>query len=117
MNATSEQDPDFEFLYYEITGHAGHQLFSHDGDLVYHRKSGDDVRMSMGAWHSNRRIDWWGYFEDVRNFLAATRGDEPDRCPVADTIRTMELGEEIARLCYGHLTRGCARSGARGSPA
>lgn len=100
MNATSEQDPDFEFLYYEITGHAGHQLFSHDGDLVYHRKGGDDVHMSMGTWHANRRIDWWGYFEDVRNFLAAARGDEPDRCPVADTIRTMELGEEIARLCY-----------------
>lgn len=100
MNATSEQDPDFEFLYFEITGHAGHQLFSHDGDLVYHRKAGDDVRMSMGTWSRQRVIDWWGYFEDVRNFLAAARGDEPDRCPVADTIRTMELGEEIARLCY-----------------
>jgi len=96
----SEQDPDFEFLYYEITGHGGHQLISHDGDLVYHRKGGDDVHMSMGTWRRDRVIDWWGYFEDVRNFLAAARGEEPDRCPVADTIRAMELGEEIARQCY-----------------
>ncbi len=97
---TSEQDPDFEFLYYEITGRGGHQLISHDGDLLYHHKGGDDLHMSMGTWNRQRVIDWWGYFEDVRNFLAAARGDEPDRCPVASTVRAMELGEEIARQCY-----------------
>lgn len=96
----SEQDPDFEFLYYEITGHAGHQLFSHDGDLVYHRRGGEDLCMNMGTWRGQRLIDWWGYFEDVRNFLAAARGDEEDRCPVAGTVRAMELAEEIARQCY-----------------
>lgn len=100
MCGTSEQDPDFEFLYYEITGHGGHQLFSHDGDLVYHRKGGEDVHMSMGTWSRSRVIDWWGYFEDVRNFLAAARGEEDDRCPVGGTVRAMELGEEIARQCY-----------------
>lgn len=96
----SEQDAGFEFLYYEITGHGGQQLYSHDGDLLYHRREGDDLCLSMGSWNPQRLIDWWGYFEDVRNFLAAARGEEADRCPVGGTVRAMELGEEIARQCY-----------------
>ena len=56
--------------------------------------------MSMGTWSRQRVIDWWGYYEDARNFLAAARGEEQDRCPVASTVRAMELGEEIAGQCY-----------------
>jgi len=56
--------------------------------------------MSLGTWNPQRLIDWYGYFDDVANYLAAVRGEEPDLCPVADTIGTMELAEEIARQCY-----------------
>ncbi|MGM0492592.1 MAG: Gfo/Idh/MocA family protein [Armatimonadota bacterium] len=99
LNTTREMDPTDEFIYFEITGRDGHTVFSHDGDLRYHRPNADDVLMRSGSWNQQRLIDWWGYFDDVANFLAAVRGDAEDICPVADTIRTMELGEEIARLC------------------
>jgi len=99
LNATSEQDSTDEFIYFEVTGRAGHAVFSHDGDLRYHRPDGDDLCLSLGTWNVQRLIDWWGYYYDVANFLGAVRGDEPDGCPVADTIRSMELCEEIYRQC------------------
>lgn len=98
--STREMDAGDEFIYYEITGRDGHSVFSHDGDLRYHRPGADDVLMRSGAWNPQRLIDWWGYFDDVANFLAAVRGEAEDICPIGETIRTMELGEEIARLCY-----------------
>lgn len=97
---TREMDPGDEFISFEITGRDGHTVFSHDGDLRYHRPDGDDVLMRAGAWNPQRLIDWWGYFDDVASFLSAARGETEDICPVVDTVRTMELGEEIARLCY-----------------
>lgn len=100
LNTTHEMDPTDEFIYLEITGRDGHTVFSHDGDLRYHRPGGDDVLMRRGTWNQQRLIDWWGYFDDVAGFLASVRGDEESICPVADTVRTMELGEEIARLCH-----------------
>lgn len=100
LNTTREMDPTDEFIYYEITGRDGHAVFSHDGDLRYHRPDDDDVLMRRGSWNQQRLIDWWGYFDDVASFLAAIRGEAEDICPVSDTIRTMELAEEIARLCY-----------------
>jgi len=100
VNTTSEQDPTDEFIYFEVTGREGHTVISHDGDLRYHRPEGDDLCMSLGTWNPQRLIDWYGYFDDVANYLAAVRGDEADLCPVADTIGTMELAEEIARQCY-----------------
>lgn len=100
LNATQEMDASDEFIYYEITGRDGHAVFSHDGDLRYHRPDAEDVLMRAGTWNPQRLIDWWGYFDDVANFLAAARGEADDICPVGDTVRTMELGEEIARLCY-----------------
>lgn len=100
LNTTHEMDPTDEFIYLEITGRDGHSVFSHDGDLRYHRPNADDVLMRKGAWNQQRLIDWWGYFDDVANFFAAVRGEAADICPVGDTVRTMELAEEIARLCY-----------------
>ena len=100
LNATHEMDPTDEFIYFEITGRNGHTVFSHDGDLCYHRPNADDVLMRKGTWNQQRLIDWWEYFDDVANFFAAVRGEAEDICPVGDTVRTMELGEEIARLCY-----------------
>jgi predicted dehydrogenase len=97
---THEMDAGDEFISFEITGRDGHAVFCHDGDLRYHRPGADDVMMRMGTWNQQRLIDWWGYFDDVASFFAAVRGEAEDICPIADTIRTMELGEEIARLCY-----------------
>lgn len=95
-----EMDPANEFIYFEITGRDGHSLFSHDGDLRYHRPGADDVLMRMGTWNPQRLIDWWGYHDDVAAFLAAVRGEADDLCPISDTIRTMELAEEILRQCH-----------------
>lgn len=99
LNTTSEQDATDEFIYFEVTGRGGHCVICHDGDLRYHRPDGDDVLMRRGTWNQQRLIDWWGYFGDVANFLAAVRGDEADRSPVASTVRGMELCEEIADQC------------------
>lgn len=100
LNTTSEMDARDEFIYFEITGSGGHTIFSHDGDLRYHRPDGDDICMRSGTWNPQRLIDWWGYFDDVASFLAAVRGDAEDICPIADTIRTMEIAEQIIELCH-----------------
>jgi len=99
LNTTSEQDMRDEFIYFELTGHNQHYVISHDGDLRYHRPDGDDVCLRAGTYYPGRLLGHFGYVEDVRNFLAAARGEEPDRCPVADTIKTMELVEEIYNQC------------------
>ncbi len=100
LNTISEMDARDEFIYFEIVGSGGHTIFSHDGDLRYHRPGGDDICMRGGTWNPQRLIDWWGYFHDVASFLAAVRGEAEDICPIADTIRTMEIAEEIIDLCH-----------------
>ncbi len=100
LNTTREMDSSDEFIYFEISGRDGHALFSHDGDLRYHRPEADDVCMQRGTWNPQRLIDWWGYFDDVASFLAAVRGDAEDISPIADTIRTMELAETIIDRCH-----------------
>lgn len=99
LNTVSEQDMRHEFIYFELTGRGGHYVTSHDGDLYYHRPDGENVCIRAGTYYPNRLLDHLGYVEDVRNFLAAARGEELDRCPVADTITTMELLAEIYRQC------------------
>ncbi len=100
LNTTSEMDATDEFIAFEITGRDGHTVFSHDGDLRYHRSDGDDVSMTMGTWNPQRLIHWFGYFDDVAGFLAAVRGEAEDICPIADTVRTMEVAERIIELCH-----------------
>ncbi len=101
LNTTSEQDIRDEFVYFEVTGRNQHYVTSHDGDLRYHRLDGADICLRAGTYYPGRLLEHFGYVEDVRNFLAAARGEEPDRCPVADTIETMALVEEIYRQCRG----------------
>jgi len=99
LNTTSEQDIHGEFVYFEVTGRNKHYVISHDGDLRYHRPEGADICLTKGSFVVNRILEWWGYIEDVGNFLAAVRGEETDRCPIGDTVKTMELCEEIYRQC------------------
>jgi myo-inositol 2-dehydrogenase / D-chiro-inositol 1-dehydrogenase len=99
LNTTSEQDIRDEFFYFEVTGRGQHCVISHDGDLRYHRPEGDDLCLRAGTYFPSRLLDHFGYVSDVANFLAAARGEEADRCPVGDTIGTMELVDEIYRQC------------------
>ncbi len=99
LNTTSEQDLRGEFIYFEVTGRKQHYVVSHDGDAVYHRPDGHDLCLGAGTYYPGRMIHHLGYFEDVRNFLAAAAGSEADRCPVGDTVKTMELVEEIYTQC------------------
>ena len=99
LNTTSEQDMRDEFVYFEVTGREQHCVISHDGDLRYHRPDGSDICLRAGTYFPSRLLEHFGYVDDVTNFLAAARREEADRCPVGDTIRTMELVEEIYRQC------------------
>ncbi len=96
---TSEQDIRDEFIYFEVTGRDRHYVISHDGDLRYHRPDGADECLRAGTYYPGRLREYLGYVEDVRNFLAAVRGEEADRCPVADTTSTMALLSEIYQQC------------------
>ena len=58
-----------------------------------------DLCVTAGTYNPKRLLHHLGYFEDVRNFLAAAAGTERDRCPVGDTIKTMELVEQIYTQC------------------
>jgi len=99
LNTTSEQDMRGDFIYFEVTGRKQHYVVSHDGDAVYHRLEGPDLCVTAGTYNPKRLLHHLGYFEDVRNFLAAAAGTERDRCPVGDTIKTMELVEQIYTQC------------------
>ncbi|MFP3903822.1 MAG: Gfo/Idh/MocA family protein [Armatimonadota bacterium] len=99
LNTTSEMDLRDEFAYFEVTGENGHYVISHGGDLRYHRRAGHDMCLRAGTYNHDRLREHFGYIDDVANFLAAVRGDEADRSPVADTVATMELCEEIYRQC------------------
>jgi len=96
LNFTSEQIPGKEFIYFEVTGQDGHFVTCHDGDLTI-RTPEEDRAFRQGHYVQQGLLEWFGYVADVANFLAAVRGDEEDRSPVADTVATMALCEEIYR--------------------
>ena len=96
---TEGQQPDKEFLYFEITGQNGHFLTSHDLDLTYHKGpsgEGDEV-FTHGSYGYQPMLEWYGYVADLANFVAAVRAEQPDRSPIPDSIGSMELCEEIYR--------------------
>ena len=97
LGFTEGQQPDKEFLYFEITGQDGHFLTSHDMNLTYHRGPAGqpDEVYARGAYGYQPMLEWYGYVADLANFFAAVRGAEADRAPVADTVATMALCEEI----------------------
>jgi predicted dehydrogenase len=95
---TSAQVPGKEFFYFEVSGTGSHFLTCHDFDLVHRTPAGPDETFVTGNFGGgSAEHHWLGYVGDVANFLAAVRGDEPDRAPIADAIPTMELCEEAYR--------------------
>ena len=98
VNFTSGQTPDKEFLYFEVSGAEGHYLTCHDFDLVVRSPGAPDRQHKAGHYRGTLgNLAWLGYVADVANFLDAVRGAAPDRCPIADTVATMELCEEAYR--------------------
>lgn len=97
LNFTSEQPVAQEFFYFELTGSAGHVLYSHDFDLLYRRPDAPEQHWRRGVFTGDRVADlrWLGYVPDLANFFAAVRGDEPDLSPVADAVPTMSLCEKV----------------------
>jgi len=96
INFTSEQIPNKEFIYFEITGERGHFLTCHDGQLTYRRPE-DDIQYSRGFYGVQIGLEWFGYIADVGNYIDAVRGVAIDRSPIASTVGSMELSEEIYR--------------------
>ena len=104
LNFTSEQGGR-DFFYFEVTGEQGHMLNSHHFSLRY--KQAATPRNELGpepeqvfetaVWGGEEPLQWMGYVADVANFFAAVRGTAPDRSPVASTVNTMEVCEEINR--------------------
>jgi predicted dehydrogenase len=99
ISFTEGQQADKEFLYFEITGQNGHFLISHDLDLVYRKgPAGEaDEVYTHGTYGYQPMLEWYGYVADLANFVAAVQGEAPDRTPIADTVGSMELCEEIYR--------------------
>jgi len=97
INFASGQTPDKEFLYFEATGEGSHFLTCHDGDLVYRRgPAGEaDEHYRAGYYGAMPSLRWFGYLGDLANFLAAARGTEEDEVPIADTVATMALAEDV----------------------
>ena len=105
INFASGQTPDKEFLYFEVTG-KGTFLHSHGCSEVawlraqpgpWWRDPQPDYSFRRGAYGGLGNLETMGYVSDVANFLAAVKGEEPDRSPVGSTIGTMGLCEEILR--------------------
>ena len=97
INFTSGQSDSKEFTYFEVTGAGQNFLTCHDFDLVYRRGgagAADEV-YSRGNYGHLPNLQWLGYHGDVANFLAAVQGIEEDQSPVASTIATMALCEEV----------------------
>jgi myo-inositol 2-dehydrogenase/D-chiro-inositol 1-dehydrogenase len=104
LNFTSEQGGR-DFFYFEVTGEKGHMLLSHHFSLRY--KQAGSPQSPLGpapeqvfetaVWGGEDTLHWMGYVADVANYLAAVRGDEADRSPIASTVGTMETCEEIYR--------------------
>ena len=105
LNFTSGQIAEKEFVYFEVTGNKTF-LYSHSiTDLVWYRplkgswwqEPQFDYVIKPGTFSGQVMLESFGYINDVANFLAAVRGDEEDISPVASTVATMELCEEIIR--------------------
>lgn len=105
LNFTSEQGGR-EFMYLEVTGEGGQMITSHQFDLRYQRAAtapndlGSEIVVlepGLGLFGSEGALQWMGYTPDVANFLAAVRGEAEDIAPIASTIETMEVCEEVSR--------------------
>ena len=90
--------PDKEFLFFELTGKQG-IIYTHDFHALEYLRPGDPAETPNHVYRRGMYqlddLHWLGYYEDVRNFFAAVRGDEPDRSPIADAVNTMEAAEQI----------------------
>ncbi|OGV66016.1 MAG: hypothetical protein A3K19_00370 [Lentisphaerae bacterium RIFOXYB12_FULL_65_16] len=105
LNFTSGQMPGKEFVYFEVTG-TGTFLCSHGccAALTWRRPV-------KGPWWQDPQADYVfehgaygydpletiGYVGDVDNFIAAVKGTASDVSPVASTVGTMEVCEELLR--------------------
>jgi myo-inositol 2-dehydrogenase/D-chiro-inositol 1-dehydrogenase len=103
LNFTSGQVIEKEFIYLEVTGR-GTFLHCHGcTDLVWFRPMQGtwwkdpqpDHCLRHGFYGRQVTLETLGYLGDVSNFLAAVKGEAPDLSPVASTVGTMELCEEI----------------------
>jgi myo-inositol 2-dehydrogenase/D-chiro-inositol 1-dehydrogenase len=99
INFTQGQTPSKEFIYFEATGENGHFLTCHDGNLVYRRGPAGqpDEFYTVGHYGFLPNLYWLGYVADVANFVSAVNGTEPDASPIASTLDTMSLAEEVYR--------------------
>lgn len=105
ISLTSGQLIEKEFVYLEVTGE-GALAWSHGGHELHHRRAmphpwwknpePDHVYGHTG-WGCDISLAEYGYVGDTANFLAAVRGEEADQSPIASTIGTIELCEEILR--------------------
>lgn len=87
-----------EFLHFEVSGKQG-LLYTHDFYSLEHLRPGDPTEVCD---HIYRRglylledLEWLGYYEDVRNYFAAVRGEEPDRSPISEAVNSMEVTERV----------------------
>ena len=105
LNCTSGQVIEKEFLYFEVTGR-GTFLNSHEcASLTWHRPHQApwwkhpeaDYVYRHGAYGGMGVLDTMGYVGDVDNYLAAVRGEAEDVSPIAGSVCTMAVCEEILR--------------------
>lgn len=113
LSFTSGQVVEKEFLYFEVTGE-GTFLHSHGcAEMTWVRAQQGpwwrdprpDLVVRRGAYGGLGMLETLGYVSDVGNFLAAVRGEEEDRSPVASTIGSVALCEEILRQVGDGATR------------
>ena len=97
---TSGGMPEKEFLYFELTGKQG-MVYTHGFRSLEHLRPGDPAQVSDEVYRRGvylmEDLVWLGYYEDVRNYFAAVRGVEPDRSPIAESVNSMEVTEEVFR--------------------
>jgi myo-inositol 2-dehydrogenase/D-chiro-inositol 1-dehydrogenase len=112
LNFTSGQIPGKEFLYFEITG-PGTLLFSHGcaAALTWRRALTGPWWKEPQADHVFERgpygydpLETLGYVGDVDNFVAAVKGIAPDLSPVASTVGTKQVCEDLLRQVVPLLT-------------
>ncbi len=106
LNFASGQPIEKEFIYLEITGEDS-VLISHGVDELLWKRSYDvqpwwksaqpDWHFRHGGFGFNVTLESFGYLGDVDNFLGAVRGEQKDLSPIADTVGSVALCEEILR--------------------
>lgn len=105
LNFTSSQIPARDFVYIEVTG-TNNMLYSHGtlASLTWQRPLKEawwknptaNQVFELGPWGFDR-LECLGYIGDVDNYLAAVKGTVPDLSPIASTVGTMEICEELLR--------------------